>query len=216
MLNEAPTAAPHIYWLTNDNALAAYTLDRLGQTEMSILLQTSIEQFGSNTNGLIEVVWGVPVSFPPLAYQLSLITTVSPDKIQEEVPVGEQPMPDWAEYANLAFLGVLNHALQGRSGEANSLYANTLSLFDGTGFQDKVFQGTYETYKLAMALYTGEIIGARNKDREQMLAVLLSMQNDEGGFFTHYLGMDTPQGDANTETTSWALLALNEIGCAGQ
>ena len=84
LLNEAPAAAPHIYWLTNDNALAAYAFERLGQAEMSAAIKQSILLYGSDTNGLIEVVWGVPVTFPPHDATQVLLQTIGTDEIRQE------------------------------------------------------------------------------------------------------------------------------------
>jgi len=122
-------------------------------------------------------------------------------------------MEDWREYANLGFLGALNEYNQGRTAEGASIFADTLAMFDGTGFKDKAFDGRYETYKLALALYVGVTIGAPIQNGKQIAANLQAMQREDGGFTTHYRGIKTPEGDANTETTAWALLALQAYGC---
>jgi hypothetical protein len=62
LLNESPVVAPHKYWLTTDNALAAYAFERLGKPGMSETLRESMRRYGRDSNGLIEVLWGVPVS----------------------------------------------------------------------------------------------------------------------------------------------------------
>jgi len=170
-------------------------------------------RFGDASNGLIEVVWGTPISFPPLTGHQQLVTESGENQIMQESHLAGETMPDWTEYANLAFLGVLNLVLQDRPEDARQLYEDTIAQFDGAGFRDKAYQERYETYKLAMALYTGSAIGAPNANSGQMLALLLSMQRTDGGFITHYKDQETPEGDANTETTSWALLALKEAGC---
>ncbi len=213
LLNEAPAAAPHIYWLTNDNALAAYAFERLGQAEMSAAIKQSILLYGSDTNGLIEVVWGVPVTFPPYIATKNKIDQVGEDIICREVHDQGDKFIDWQEYADLGFYGALNEFQQGDLAVAQSIYANTLDQFDGTGFQDKAFSDLYATYKLALALYVGATIQAPNPYREQMLSVMRSMQSPNGGFFTHYRDQQTPEGDTNTETTSLALLALAVNKC---
>jgi hypothetical protein len=86
-------------------------------------------------------------------------------------------------------------------------------MYDGTGFADKTFNGSYETYKLALALYSSSVINAPNPDADRMLETLLKLQDTGGGFFTHYTDAIIPQRDTNTETTSFALLALNSVGC---
>src|SRR5512146_2526020 len=46
LLNESPQTAPTTYWLTNDNALAAYAFSRLGQADLSATLHASMQRFG--------------------------------------------------------------------------------------------------------------------------------------------------------------------------
>ena len=213
LLNEAPQAAPHMYWLTNDNALAAYAFERLGQAEMSAALNKSILRYASVTNGLIEVVWGVPVTFPPYRATNLKIDQIGENIICREVHDQETKMDDWQEYADLGFLGALNAFNQGNLPEALSIYANTLTQFDGVGFRDKASSQKYGTYKLALALFVGATIQAPNPHREQMLGIMQGMQADNGGFITDYVDLQTPDGDTNTETTALALLALAANDC---
>ena len=214
LLNEAPNVAPHTYWLTNDNALAAYAFAQLGQTEMSATLKELIIRFGSVTNGLIEVVWGLPVTFPPHVDTKVLLKTIDQDEIHQELHDREGFMNDWAEYADLGFYGALNDFHQDDQSAALSVYASVLELYDGTGFHDAAFEASYATYKLALALYVGATIQAQNPYGEQMLATLLSMQADNGGFRTEYDAQQKSGGDTNTETSALALLALNVYGCS--
>lgn len=213
LLNESPIAAPNNYWLTNDNALAAYAFARLGQLEMSATLQSSLQRYGHDSNGLIEVVWGLPVSFPPYAARQEMLSKVGIDDIWQEFHDGD-PLLDWAEYSDLGFLGALNEYQHGQFAEALSIFSNTLAQFDGTGFHDKAFNGLYATYKLALALYAGATIHAPIPNGDQLLKILGSMQTADGGYKTDYHDLDTPEGDANTETTALALLAQAAYGCA--
>jgi hypothetical protein len=211
LLNEAPQVAPHTYWLTNDNALAVYTFAQLGQSEMSTAIQQSIMQYGSDTNGLIEVGWGQAVAFPPHVATQVLVQTVGAENICQELHDRGEIFNDWARYADLGFYGALNNFNQGNLAGALSVYATTLVMYDGTGFQDASFSGVYATYKLALALYAESILQASNPFHEHMLSTLLSMQDDNGGFRTDYNALYVPAG--NTETSALALLALVAGGC---
>ncbi len=213
LLNESPQAAPQKYWLTNDNALAAYTLSRLGEAEKSSTLQSALRRYGYDSNGLVEVIWGRPVSFPPYVARQDMLSTVGNAEIWQEFHSDGPRFADWADYADLGFLGALNEYRLGHIPESLSIFSRTLAQFDGKGFQDKAFNGQYETYKLALALYVGATIQAPNPRGEQILKILISMQRADGGFITHYRGRSTPVGDANTETTSYALLAQIAYRC---
>ena len=213
LISEAPNSAPNIYWLTNDNALAAYTFAQLGDQEFSRNLTESINNYDTDSNGLIEILWGEPVVYPPYVSTQVMILQVDADQIWQEYHLEGARFEDWAEYANLAFLGALNIEYQGDHQAALQIYSDALQMYDGTGFTDKAFDGSYETYKLALALYSGSVIGAPIPNATAMLETLLNMQYSDGGFFTHYTDSNTPTGDTNTETTSFALLALNSFGC---
>jgi hypothetical protein len=214
LLNESPRVAPEKYWLTNDNALAAFTFSQLGQPDMKATLQSSLRRDRFDSNGLIEVLWGLPVSFPPHVARPVLLSKVGSDEIWQEFHDDGPLLEDWAEYANLGFLGALNEHQQGHPGDSLSIFSNTLNQFDGVGFHDKAFNGLYETYKVALALYVGITIDAPIPDRDTYLRTLQAMQTMEGGFRTHYRNLDQPEGDQNTETTSIALLAASVYGCA--
>jgi len=216
LLNEAPKAAPDKYWLTNDNALAAYTFSQLDKLDMSAIVHASLQRYGYETNGLIEVVWGLPVSYPPDVARPVMVSKVGSAEIWQEFHDDGPRYEDWAQYANLGFLGALNAYHQGQIAESHAIFSNTLAQFDGTGLRDQVYedQGLYETYKLALALYTGAIIRAPVANGDQLLAILQAMQAENGGFTTHYRDMHTPDGDENTETTSFAILAQKVYGCA--
>lgn len=201
--------------MTNDNALAAFTFDQLGDHEFSRTITESINTYDTDSNGLIEIIRGEPVEYPPFVPSRVLITKIGTAEIWQEYHDSGDHFEDWAEYANLAFLGALNREYQGDHPTALQIYSDTLQMYDGTGFADKAFNGSYETYKLALALYCGSVISAPNPYTDQMLEVLLQMQDENGGFITHYTESILPVegSDTNTETTSFALLALNSVGC---
>jgi hypothetical protein len=213
LLNESPQVAPHKYWLTNDNALAAYTFNQLGMPDKSDVIKSSMQHYGFNSNGLIDVVWGTPVSYPPYVGRQVMLSRVGTDEIWQEFHDDGARFEDWADYANLGFLGALNQFDQGHIDESRSTFSKTLAQFDGVGFHDKAFDGQYETYKLALALFVGATIQAPIPNGDQLLKILMSTQAADGGFITHYRDPSTLVGDANTETTSFALLAQLAYGC---
>jgi hypothetical protein len=214
LLNESPHVAPNTYWLTNDNALAAYALAQLGQTDLSAALDASLQSFGFPTNGLVEVIWGLPISFPPYVSRKVMISQAGPNQVWQEFHDQGSRFEDWAEYSDLSLLGALNSHVQGRLDASLSTYSRALAQFDGIGFHDKAFDGKYSTYKLALALYVGATIHAPIPNGDRLLQILQAMQSANGGFVTHYRDSSRPEGDANTETTTYALLAQHVYGCA--
>lgn len=211
LLREAPIAAPNKYWLTNDNSLAAFTFDQFGQPNTSKMLIQSIKKYGSYKNNFIEVLMGDTIAMPPHVAEAVLVKKIGDLEIWTEVhPTGAR-YEDWQEYANLSFLMALNYDHLDRRDAAQKTILNCMQMFDGTGFKDKAFSGTYETYKLALALYSANKLNVELENENEILEILLKMQDENGGFHTHYDEYLNPSGDTNTETTSFALLALGSL-----
>jgi hypothetical protein len=84
-------------------------------------------------------------------------------------------------------------------------------MWDGNGFLDRASErgGLYATYKLALALIAGVRLGGKPAEEAKMLCRLLAMQREDGGFVTDYDRRGKPVGQANVETTSLAILALD-------
>ena len=83
--------------------------------------------------------------------------------------------------------------------------------WDGTGIRDRASEkgGLYATYKLALALIAGARLDRKPGVKAEMLERLLAMQREDGGFVTDYDVQGKPIGQANVETTSLAILALD-------
>jgi hypothetical protein len=125
---------------------------------------------------------------------------------------------DWRDYADLALYGALEAYNRGDEVQAHERYRHAMTLFADIGFDDKAYHTSqpkrYTTYKLALALYVGAVLGQPRNDK--LLAALLTKQDDTtGGFFTLYNSQGIHQGDSNTETTAYALLALATIQNGG-
>lgn len=218
LLRESPMVAPHRYWLTTDNALAAYALSKSNQREMARALMSSLRRYGYAMNGLIEVIWAVPIQWPPRTERAEMITQIGDEQIWQEHHDTEARFEDWAEYTNLALLGALNEYHRGDTDTARRIFQQTLTQFDGVEFRDKAHlspmgHGHYETYKLALALYVGSVIRVPAHEYANLRDILLEMQLTDGGFATLYRGRHSPVGDANVETTALAILALHAYDC---
>jgi hypothetical protein len=212
LLREAPNAAPNKYWLTNDNALAAYTFNQFGQTKINKMLIQSINKYGSFKNNFIEVMMSDKIDMPPYVAEVVLVEKIGYLEIWTEMHPPGARYEDWQEYANLSFLMALNYDHLDRWDIAQKMVLNSMQMFDGTGFKDKAFNGTYETLKLALAIYSAYKVKVKLEDQDEILKILLKMQDENGGFHTHCDGNLKPTGDTNTGTTSFVLLALRNLG----
>ena len=94
--------------------------------------------------------------------------------------------------------------------EALRRFEAGLATWDGTGFKDRVNRkgGFYATYKLALALSAAARLNRHPEMEEKIVERLLAVQRGDGGFITDYNAQGRPVGEANVETTSLAVLAL--------
>jgi len=204
LLNESPVTAPDRYWLATDNWLAAHALRVAGDGSLAETVSAAV---GDIRHGLIEALDGEILPWPP---HVETQTQVD-GGIWTETRLAGPSYADWQEYADLALYAAIVAHNRNEDSEARRLYRQALALFDGIGFADKAYlapggHGLYATYKLALAIYVGAQI-EEPLDR-RLLPALLAKQDDSGGFVTLYQGDGAAQGDANTETTSYAILAL--------
>jgi len=226
LLQESPNIGRHRYYLTNDNTLAAYVFEKFGEDEMASILRASLDHYGYDSNGFVEVAWGEPIVWPPLHHKDIVVERKSAGEcdfleIEETGPLADCVLQethtpdlgffyDWSSFSNLHCMGAVNEYNKGNLAVARWLYETALSTFDGIGWADEAWrrrEGVYETIGPAWCVYAGALIGAAVP--ENLLAALLAQQNKEtGGFHTHYHRDDFQLADPNVETTSLALLAL--------
>lgn len=190
-----------IVWLTPDNLLVEWVLQEAHAAELSVELETSLDQYGTPAHGLIETIKGRVVEWPPsvLVHQ-----EVAPS-IWQATYSGEDEIENWAAFTNLAFFAALNGWNAGDAALAKTRFDAAMQAFDGIGFRDGAWDGRYTTAHLALALLVGERIGEPMNDT--IARQLLALQGEDGGFTTHYTA-NGPADDADTETTATALLAL--------
>jgi hypothetical protein len=226
LLQESPNIGRHRYYLTNDNALAAYVFEKFGEDEMASILRSSLDRYGYDSNGFVEVAWGEAIVWPPLHHKDIVVEKKVPGAC--DLPNTEETGPladcvlqethtpdlgffyDWSSFSNLHCMGAVNEYNKGNLAVAHWLYATELSTFDGVGWADEAWRrrdGVYETIGPAWCLYAGALLGL--PVHEDLLVALLAQQNkDTGGFHTHYRRDAFQLTDPNVETTSLALLAL--------
>lgn len=209
LLRESPSIGWNNLWLTNDNALAAYTLERLGERGLAERLRASLKRYGYEENGFIELVWGKAVAWPPNHHQDLVVATSGKEQVKQETHLGPGYFYDWSAFSNLAFMAAINEHNLGYHESARRLYLIEAAKFDGLGWQDKAWAdrgGIYETIGLTWGLLAAGTVGEAAPP--ELVEGLLKRQGPSGGFHTHYTAKDERLADPNVETTCLALLAL--------
>jgi hypothetical protein len=200
-----------VYWLYHDNYLAAKVLER-SEPDVAKSVRDAIKGFGVTGSGKIEILFDeARKPLPFRHYNLEEVKRVGEKIIRTEV-VGEKVHRDWETYSDLLFMAVIAEARTDR-GKALSHFESGMKTWDGTGIRDRVNEksGLYATYKLALAMIAGARLDRQPGDGGKMLERLLAMQRKDGGFVTDYDKQGKPVGQANVETTSLAILALDDV-----
>ena len=149
LLQESPNIGRHRYYLTNDNALAAYLFEQFGEDEMAAILRASLERYGYDSNGFVEVAWGEVIVWPPLHHKDFVVEQKGPGECdflneEESGPLADCVLQethtpdlgffyDWSSFSNLHCIGAVNEYNSGNLAVARWLYETELSTFDGIG-----------------------------------------------------------------------------------
>jgi hypothetical protein len=214
------------YWMVSDNLLACYALRNYNQT-MSSEINETLKAFSAcyslplDSRGTVisyrhEALIGevLPNQFyTSQNYSLLNSTYYS---IYTEVDNGTL-MTDWKDYADLLALRGISNYNQGSINESGDCYNLMMAKWDGKGFADIVFDKTsvYSTYKLGLAIILSNKLGISNSSvNDQMFRIIDACQVKEGNYsggvrtdYTAHGTVITPQGQANTETTSIVAIA---------
>lgn len=199
LLRAAPDDERH--WLAPDNLLVEWVMQEAHAADLTVELETELATFGAPRHGLIEILRGESVAWPPaIAAQQEVSPTV-----WLEGHTGPGVIEDWASRADLTLLAALNAWNQGDATQAQAHFTAALAMFDGVGFRDAANPDRYATSDLALALIAGARLGEPVNDA--IVRRLLSLQGANGGFAAHY-STDGAGDSADTRTTAYALLAL--------
>ncbi len=233
LCREAPNVAPNTYWLVSDNLWAwkalsmanEYGLSNAAEAEATAekikakLAELAVNyKLPTDSNGLPksyahETVIG-DMAPPPYRTETNR-TLYNGDYVLNTTMRNGTVMPDWDQYADLLLYAALSCHLQGNDSAALGYYNNATKMWNETskGVQDKTFSGTYDTYKLALLLYTSKVLGQSPAFLSELVDRIYAQQREsDGGIITNYLANGTLEGDANTdantETTSIIIIAL--------
>ena len=206
-------------YIANDNLLASRALVSLGSPLGRRILENLDENYSGGWNGKVDPLLGRPLNGFYCAEIRNLGRIYSKKFnsvfwVKHEVANTSCIMADWDSYADLAVYGALNELLKGNRSGALELYSELLSMWDGRGFRDRAFDGTYQTYKCALFAYLYRALGEPKEGGNvysRCLKIISSLQARNGGIITGYRvanGRIVPAGDTNTETTAMVVLAL--------
>lgn len=199
------------YWLFHDNYLAAKVL-KSSHPELGGKIVDAIHGYGVRVSGKIEIIFDEsPRALPFRHYHLSEVKRVG-DKIIKNEVVSDDEFVEWRKYADLLCFAAI---AQSRTDPAKARECLTAAeaMWDGKGFLDPPVReaGRYATYKLALALLAAKRVGVKLHAQAAVVERLLAQQNDAGGWVTDYTAEGRAVGEANVETSSLAILALEAL-----
>jgi hypothetical protein len=217
LIPETPGSAT--YWLYSDNYLAALALQQYGAGNSTIVSIAGLisNSLRADLPGHLEGVMNqylVLNSSSPCQFHTSrpyTLMTFDTAKINATLNNGTALLSE-SQYADIAFLNAICLYREGNASGAMAAYDAGRAMFDGSGLRDLPFDQTcqYQTFKLALYVYAGAILG--EPVPQSAVSALLSVQAQGGGFYTGYNSTFSHQRTlTNTETTSLAVLALNAV-----
>ena len=214
-----PWVADYYRAYINDNILAVNALTVCGEEDLAnrVLATLTSNYRAYLDTGRHEVLIGQPIPDKPLGPMDVVMGTIGNITIIAELR-NESEVLDLNNYADWLFLESINSLIKGNETRAWELFNKAMEMWDGYGFMDAAFNGTYDTYKLALAVYAYRALGEPLNYRDEIsdvLDVLARTQDPEsGGVFTGYkivngsIKVGDDVSDRNAETTSIVILAL--------
>jgi len=196
----------NIYWLFHDNYLAAKVL-AVSHPKIARTIMAAIHREGVNKSGRIQAVFGESAEPLPFSHhQLKDVRRVEKKVIRTEVATSRL-FEGWEKYADLLFLACLTEK---DPAAARQHWEEAMRMWDGKGFMDAAarHEQSYSTYKLGLALLAARRLLPLAEPPPGVLARLLTLQDDSGGWVTNYDGTGKKIGDANVETTCLAILGI--------
>lgn len=236
LCREAPSVAPHVYWVASDNLLAYKALEPYDPHLASAIRSELVR---------IAELYNLPTSRDGVPLSLRYDTLIRDDAVLEmpprdithmtlyngsyllryDIANGTGRFEDWREYADLLLLVALSNHNRGDHVNALGNFTLATNMWDGVGLRDKAyrleygegqakgFSHAYATYKLGLLLFAAGKLRTSLSFEQDVVARIWSKQNEtSGGIFTHI----TPDGtrgesDTNTETTAFVILGMTSI-----
>jgi hypothetical protein len=213
--------AKNVYWVSNDNVLASYALqkwnreiaDNITETIKRIAIEYGLltSQTGIPLNCRAEILLGYEVDVFFNATELATLNESYYGSILKTEKANNSIITDFENYADLlCYASLVEWRKQNYSG-ADYYYGKVKAMWDGNGFRDAPFYNTsyYATYKLGLFYFVNKMTRKGSFVFEkQLIERVWQCQDSNGGFKTDYYGNGSfPVCQTNTETTAIILLS---------
>jgi hypothetical protein len=203
------------YWLLSDNLIATHVLQDpvlgVNYPDKAAQINQTMQKYGIFTDGLHEALFGSVIQFPPYTPVFKVVEKNDSFLVEVEVRSNSTGnlQPDWTNYADLLIYGALSAHNAGNDPKAIYYFNRALNMWNDAGLWDWPTQhdGFYATYKLALLMYTADILNQTIPYRADLEARIWQFQRDDGGIRAFYLGNMTSNREANSETAGLVLLA---------
>jgi len=201
-----------VYWLYHDNYLAAKVLNA-SRPKIAARITAGIHQSAPYGSGRMGLIFGeADNAWPFRESQLIDVRQAGGKTIRTEIEPG-RILEGWEGYADLLLLACIVEEHRGEQLSARKHWEAAIRMWDGNGFLDASARhdGRYSTYKLGLALLAGSRLSPPAQPPPALMAKLLALQDDSGGWITDYDAMGKKVGVANVETTCLAILGIESF-----
>lgn len=208
----------NVYWVTHDNVLASYVLQQWNR-EIADNITETIKRIARDYNLTTSPV-GIPLDTRAeilLGYNVNqfnvtnlvILNASYYGSILGTEKANNSIIADIDNYADLlCYASLMEWRKENYSG-ADYYYEKVKAMWDGNGFKDRAFNGSYATYKLGLFYFLNKILGKGSFEFEsELIQRIVLCQDYNGGFKTDYNVNGFPPCFTNTETTSIILLAI--------
>lgn len=197
------------YWLLSDNLIAAHVLKN-NYRGIADRINATLNSYGIFTDGLHEALFGGVIQLPlytPIVKSVENESYVV--KVEKRSGETGKLQNDWTQYADLLLYAALSKYNQRHFAEAIYYFSRASGFWNEAGLRDKptVLDGFYTTHKLALLMYTADLLNQTLPFRDILEQRIWMFQRDDGGIRSHYLGNLTSHREANSETAGLVLLA---------
>jgi hypothetical protein len=197
------------YWLLSDNLIAAHVLKE-NHPDVADRINATLNKYGIFTDGLHEALFGGVIQLPLYTPIVKIVENESyVVKVEKRSNQTGKLQNDWTQYADLLLYAALSKYNQRHVTEAIYYFSRARDFWNEAGLRDKPTEldGFYTTHKLALLMYTADLLNQTPPFRDILEQRIWMFQREDGGIRSHYSGNLTSHREANSETAGLVLLA---------